>query len=800
MKKILMGILILSCFTSTVKAEVLKIPLHKISPIGTVDLKCVTAEYSITIPIPERWEVKKASISFKYVNSSGLLAGKSRMVIKLNKFPLAQIKLNPLATEGAVDMPIPALLLKPGYNELIFSVSQHYTMECENPCAEDLWTTLKLDEGFLEIEYDPKPVPLKLSTISNFLFDPKTFPYGEVNIVIENFSSEAVTVASIAASGIARRFDYKKVLFTVSEDIKPGYDNILVGRKEFVKKFLGQRDVEIDTEKIIGPYLKIMHMPAEEIKKDEEETDIYMRAKGNVVNVREKPLLTADVVVTLKQGDKIEKLKQEGDWIYADTGKGAKGWIHNNLLEEVEIVEEEKDTIEKDPTHVLVVVSGVDFDHVKLAAETMSIMSLPYPDTSELIAMEFTVPDIALYGGRLVLTPDKKYDFKTLNVGSQTFKGINPTPKDITFRLPADFLIKENEYAELILHFSYGAGMRSDSALNILLNDKAVRAIHLDNPDGDLIEGYRLTIPTHLFKPGTNTIKIKPVMTPSVTKNCEYMQTENLFFTVFQNSSLYIPPMPHFVKLPKIELFILNGFPFTRWPDAHEAMVYITNSDPDVIASAFNVIGLITQKNGYPLLALKISFENPVDWTGELIIIGDVNTIPESYKEITPLKLTKTTVVPYPVVRSWKGEASMAFSKQVSEISANRGFMMEFQSPFVEGRTILLITAHSTKDLLVLSEALIEPVVQGAIKGDVVMIDLTPPDYNVSALDIGQKYFTGKSGKVSKLDFYLQSYPYIYQLALGFIILFITSIGFYFLMRHRKRRKKIAREAESEDS
>lgn len=785
-----MGILILSCFTSTVKAEVLKIPLYKISTAGTITLKCVTAGYSITLAIPERWDIKKASVSFKYVNSSGLLAGKSRMVIKINEFPLVQIKLNPLATEGEVEVPIPALMLKPGYNEFIFSVSQHYTMECENPCADDLWTTLKLDEGFFEVEYDLKPVPLKLSTISNFLFDPKTFPYGEVNIVTENFSSEVVTVASIAASGIARRFDYKKVLFTVSEDIKPGYDNILVGRKDFVKDFLGQMNIEIDAEKIIGPYLKIMHMPAEKEKKDDDETDIYMRAKGNVVNVREKPLLTADVVVKLEQGDKIKKLNQEGDWIYADTGNGLKGWIHNNLLEEVKIVEEEKDTIEQDPTHALVVVSGVTLDHVKLASETMAIMSLPYPDTDELIAMEFTVPDIALYGGRLVLTPDKKYDFKTLNFGIQTFKGINPTPKEITFRLPADFLIKQNEYANLTLHFSYGAGMRIDSALNILLNDKPIRAIHLDDHKGALIEGYKLTIPTHLFRPGTNVIKFKPVMTPIVTKNCEYIQTENLFFTIFQNSSLYIPPMPHFVKLPKIELFILNGFPFTRWPDAHESMMYLTNSDPDVIAAAFNVIGFITQKNGYPLLELKISFENQRNWEGELIVIGDVDTIPKYLKEITPIKLTRTTVVPYPVVRSWKGEASLAFSKQISSISAARGFMMEFQSPFVEGRTILLLTAHSVKDLLVFSEALIEPVVQAESKGDVVMVDLTPPDYKVTALDIGKKYFTGKSGKVSKLDFYLQSYPYLYQSALGFIILFITLASFYFLMRHRKRRKK----------
>lgn len=716
MKRIWLWVMMFACFTSTVEAEILKVPLYKLAPVKTVDLRCIADEYILSIPIPERWEVEGATLKFSYMNSSGLLKGKSRLVVKLNDYPLEQINLDPVITEGTAEISLPARLLGPGYNKLSFNVSQHYTLRCEQPCAEDLWTTLKLDEASIEVVYGLKPVPLKLSSVSGFLFDPRIHPQGGVNIITEDSSPEMVTNAGIAASGIARRFDYRKVLFSISGDIMHEYDNVLIGKKEFVEDFLGQRGVK--TGEINGPFLKIVHLPL---------------------------------------------------------GEG-----------------------ENDPYHALLVIAGLDLAQVKLAAETMAIISFPYPDTDEMTAMEFSLPDIPQYSGRLVLTSDKTYDFKTLKFGTHTFRGINPNPREITFRLPADFFVKQNMYADLNLYFSYGASMRSDSVLNISVNDRDVRAIPLDSSTGAIIEGYKISIPTYLFKAGTNTIRIEPVMVPSVTEECALIQTENLFLTMFETSTLYFPPMPHFVKLPRLELFFLNGFPFTRWPDGYETMLYLTQSDADTIASAFNLIGMITQKNGYPLFGMKIGFDQPLKWSGEIIVMGDIATIPEDLLNASPLKLAGEALVPYPVVQSWEGEEYMAFSKQISGLGRERGFMTEFQSPYKEGRTVLLITASSTGDLLKFSDAMLEPPVQAASRGDVVLVDLIPPNYRVSALEVGKKFFTGKSGKISKLDFYLHTYPYLYHASLAAVIIVLGLFIFYLLRRYRKKRLRGEKEAGSE--
>lgn len=701
---------------SDAHAEVFKIPLYKLAPVKSVDLRCISAEYGIKIPLPERWKIEKAILTFNYVNSTGLLPDKSRIVIKISDYPIAQVNMSPITPEGSVRLSLPVLLLKPGYNDLSFNVSQHYTMDCEQPCAPDLWTTLKLDQAMLEIEYSLKPVPLKLSSIPEFLFDPRISPHGEVNIILENTSPEMVTLASITASGIARRFDYRKVLFTVTEHIKPGYDNVLVGNKDFIKRFFEIRG--LDAPKIEGPLLKLMHLPK-------------------------------DV--------------------------------------------SEDSTAVSDPNHALLVVSGINSDHTKLAAETLAIMSSPFPDTNEMVAMEFTLPDIPMYGGRLIISHDKKYTFKNLSLPSHTFKGINPSARDIVFRLPADFLIKPNLFADLSLSFSYGAAFRSDSALNISLNGKHLRGIHLDNPNGAIIEGYKISVPTYLFKPGTNVLKFEPVLTPLIYGKCENIQTENLFLTLFEISTFYLPPMPHFVDLPKLELFMLNGFPITRWPDGHESMIYLANPDSNIINAVLNIIGIVTQKNGYPLFEVQFTYDNPKNFNGELLIIGDISSIPENLKQITPLNLTKQTTVPYPVVRSWADEFSIAYSKQISSIGPGRGAVMEFQSPYTGGRSAVLFTATSTKGILSLSEVLMEPSVQAKIEGDLSLIDLETEteDYKVLTFNIGKKYFSGKSGKISKLDLYLYTYPWLYYASVAVVIIFLSLAFFYLLVRYRKKRLKI---------
>lgn len=688
-------------------AETITLPLQKFTAAPSMELRCTHGVQSVSIPIPDRWKVNKATLSLRYTVSNNLIGDISQMKIKINDEPIAQTKLNPQNPSALSEVQIPGASLKPGYNNLDIEVVQHYLRgDCELSCAPDLWTNVSLTESILQIDYDLKPLPLKLGETTGLIFDPKQFPEAAVNIVTENANRDSVTLASIVASGIARRFDYRKVKFGFSNQVKPGMDNVVIGTEKFANS-LGLSSSLPSASSDAG-LLKMSHLP----KND-----------GGV-----------------------------------------------------------------DDKHALIFITGEKPAALKVVAETLASMTLPYPGTAEMHSYGFNMSDISMYSGRETLAADKIYDFKTLNQPTYTFAGLNPNPIIMTFRLPPDFLIKQNQYAKLSLNLSYGTGLRPGSGINVVVNDKQLRAIQLESVGGSYIDGYKIDIPTHVFKPGTNTISFSPFLNMQGLQMCDAVRTDGLFATIYENSTLYFPPMPHFVELPKVELFALNGFPFTRWPDGYETMIYLPQHDTESIETALNVVGMITQKNGFPLFSTQVEFDEPKGWSGELLVIGKASSIPKSIMEAAPMGLTGVTTVPYPVSRGWDSEAAISRTRQQSGLGQGIGALMEFESVYKRGRTLILLTAESSEDLLALGDAMLESDVHGRLKGDVALIELTTPKYRVSSMSVGKKYSTGDKGEVSLIDSILHEYLYVFYALVAAFITALSIFGYWMLRRYRAGR------------
>jgi len=707
MKKTAIASLTFFWLITTACAETITLPLQKFTALSTMEVRCSHGTQSLSIPIPDRWKLRKAVLSLRYTVSNNLIGDLSQMKIKINDEPIAQTKLNPQGPSVSAEFQIPLVYMTPGYNTIDFEVVQHYLRgQCELACAPDLWTNISLMESTLQIDYDLKPLPLKLGEVTGLIFDPKQFPEATVNIVTENVTRDSVTLAGIVASGIARRFDYRKVKFGYSNRIKQGMDNVLIGSEEFAAS-QGFSSSQTSVSSSAGT-LKISHLPA-------------------------------------------------GDGLVDDK-------------------------------HALLFITGDKPETLKVVAETLASMTLPYPGTEEMSSHGFSMSDITMYSGRQTLTADKIYDFKTLNQPTYSFEGLNPNPIILSFRLPPDFLIKQNQYAKISLNLSYGTGLRPGSGINVVVNDKPLRAIQLDNVGGSYVDGYQVDMPTHLFKPGANTISFSPFFNMQGLQLCDAVRHDGLFATIYENSTLYFPHMPHFVELPKIELFALNGFPFTRWPDGYETMIYLPQQDAASIEAALNVMGMITQKNGFPLFSSVIRFEEPKGWGGELLVIGNASSIPKPIMEAAPIGFTGITNVPYPISRGWDSEAAISNTKQQSGLGYGIGAIMEFESIYKKGRSIMLMTAGNSEDLRVLSDALLEPNVQGRLKGDLALIELTAPKYKVTAMSTGKKYTTGDKGDVSMIESFLHKYLYVFY---GLIAAFIVALAlfiYWILRRHRAKR------------
>ena len=298
------------------------------------------------------------------------------------------------------------------------------------------------------------------------------------------------------------------------------------------------------------------------------------------------------------------------------------------------------------------------------------------------------------YSGRETIATDQVYELATLNFPTQSFVGINPGGRSITFRLPPDFHIRPNQYAKLSLNFSYGAGLKNDSSFSVSVNGRGVRAVLLDSPSGNFIDGYKLEIPTYVFKPGTNTIEFAGNL-HAAGQVCDLIQPDGMFLTLYGNSTISFPPMPHFVEMPRLELFMHSGFPLTRWPDGHEAQIWLTEKDDRVLAAALNVVGVATQRNGFPLFEMEFTHERPAS-EGEVLVVGRMASLGAELLKAAPLKVVDgETQVPYPVVRGWNAEVTApATSRQKGALGPKRGVLMQFQSPWHSGRTVTLLTAE----------------------------------------------------------------------------------------------------------
>ena len=243
------------------QAETMKLPFEQLTGLNKMELRCISDQREIQIPGPAG-NLRRAVVHLRYTVSANLIPDTSTLVIKLRGEPIAQARLNPQAPDVKLGVELPADRLEPGYNVVGISVSQHAKKDqCENPCTPDLWTNISLRDSYVEMEYDLRPLPRELSAISSHVFDPRLMPEGNVNIVIPDMSAGSATLAGIVASGVARRFDYRRVNFTVSRTLKPGFDNVVVGKRSFMQTVPGAKVANLAAA-IKGGYLKILPMVA----------------------------------------------------------------------------------------------------------------------------------------------------------------------------------------------------------------------------------------------------------------------------------------------------------------------------------------------------------------------------------------------------------------------------------------------------------------------------------------------------------------------------------------------------------
>lgn len=723
----------------------ISLPLAKLMTQNQpIKLIHASSSFTLFVPVSSRVRVNSALLHLQLTNSISLIKDRSQLTIRLNDRLVAQVPLSPLRPESSADIRLPAKLLEPGYNKLVFSVAQHYTLECEDPTAPELWTQIDTTTSTLTLGTDLLPLTPRLSDLAQ-LFDPKL--WGDKNLMIVTASSGALRDdqlqwGALVGQGAALRFKYAP--------------------------------------------LNVEHLVASRVSSPATSSDAIFP------NLDQERLKLADSALV---GTKAE--------LAAYLSKRVLDKISGSFLGVY--------PLDADPRRLMVVVSGTNAVEVTRAAKVFTFLNFAYPDAPQMLVSDFGYPVLADYAGHNALSEDSVYKFSQLDFATTTVKGSEPHNMEITFSIPPDIFTHEDSQVELNLHLAYGAAMRNDSVLNILLNEQFQAAIPLTEPRGEIFEHYKIIIPLRSFQPGQNRIMFASRLMPLNTGKCTQVGLENLILTLFGDSTLHMPQADHFVAMPNLRLFSRTGFPYTVKADGTELQVDVVSKDSKTVAAAWTLLAKLAQRNWLPLYQVEMSFAAQKS-DKNLVVVGTLDKLPSKLLEGAPLQFGNPSKVPYPVgvvypsaqyrkswldwfgLRGWNaigvdsesGTSNTAFVIQVSD-PPDRIMAMQYQSPFARAKTVTVFVAANADILEHGMMELVKPEIWDGLQGD--LASWRKGDANLSWQKAGSDYTIGKVNFSSRLEFYFSKYPWLWFVTLVVLVLILAALTSRMLMRFRQKRE-----------
>ncbi len=471
-----------------------------------------------------------------------------------------------------------------------------------------------------------------------------------------------------------------------------------------------------------------------------------------------------------------------------------------------------------DRLHGLIYLGGGDAEEIRQSVEAFSILSLPLPNVQFCDITEVRLPPISSYSGKNRLAPEKRYTFRELGLATTTFRGQHTDPVSVQFTLPTNFLLEGNRDILLRLDFSYGAALREDSVFSLAVNGKFVSSIPLSSPTGGQYQGYTVRLPLSYFRPGSNVFQLDAIMTPLHTTACEALQTDHLALTLFESSTIQVPEMFQWVKLPQLSYLFNDGFPLTAVPDFSQTSVVLAQRDKKILAAALNVIAGIVQKTGVLPYGLTVTDTVSESEANNLLVIGSREGLGENILHASPLAKNITLPVHGRLpgtlrVVDWKDRLWQMLFDEVPEpgtiapdiatlgtdirFRPQQAVLCEYESPFSPMKSVVLLIAEDPDDVLQASLLLQENEVAQQCDNGFVVIDFDGRKPVVQQADLIPSYSVGEITAYNRISYLIDKYRWSFIALLTGLLAFI-SLALTILLKRRRRNRLQAMNMEEE--
>lgn len=303
-------------------------------------------------------------------------------------------------------------------------------------------------------------------------------------------------------------------------------------------------------------------------------------------------------------------------------------------------------TLPGSPEHFLLGIVASDTQHLIDVAKAFAMSTAPFRNQDQVAVYEIQDAEHTAYSSHVAVMEGREYQFSDLGYETDTLKGlIDQTHMDVW--IPADLFATSHMNVELKLHFSYGAALRADSVMNLFHNGKFIRGISLADPKGLSISDYKIKIPLASMRPGLNRFEFQSRMFPYTATNCMTGNTENLLFTLFEDSSISIPNTDRFVQMPEVNLLVTTGFPYTE-NHGEGSVIQVPSYTDMMLGSAWTLSAKLAQIR--EAIQEHLLIVNDANGYRDVIRLSTIKDVSEAFWENATINLGEKGFINHPTL------------------------------------------------------------------------------------------------------------------------------------------------------
>ncbi|MFT7621725.1 MAG: hypothetical protein ACI9WU_000890, partial [Myxococcota bacterium] len=368
----------------------------------------------------------------------------------------------------------------------------------------------------------------------------------------------------------------------------------------------------------------------------------------------------------------------------------------------------------------LMVVSGRDIGELETAVLAMANSDRPLSGKT----MTFkSAPDSAVreaYDAPRWTATDEPVRLWDVNGGSALeHVGSGGGTMAVQFRVPPDVFVWPAEAINMDIDFSIEvpAGMEPP-AIKVEVNGHYITELRTPDAENGQITGQQqLIIPRDYIK-GYNEVRFHVDVSDN-EQQCAPTGTE-MRTRIAATSALHLEGFPHFAVQPNLQMFVHDGFPFTKFADLSETAFVLSDTMPaEEISTMLSIMAHFAAVTGIPGTRVNVLTSNYVQQADalekDLIVLGapGSQTLLSHWADSLPLDVTASIPTgrhlsfSQSVVQVLEGRRSGKEAERAAAMLAGRSKYagaLAMESPLGTERTVVFVTASTTEHMPMISD------------------------------------------------------------------------------------------------